>query len=88
MLIPTAVAAAPIIGMLAVMGILYTALICWVQKDIKKLIMDTKKEQKGEKLPEVRQGKDVSIGFMVEAGQQPNSVVVFNFTSKHKERPQ
>ena len=55
-------------------------------KDIKKLIQDTKKEQKGEKLPEVRQGKDVSIGFMVEAGQQPNSVVVFNFSSKHKEQ--
>ena len=30
--------AAPIIGTLAVIGILYTGLICWVQKDIKKLI--------------------------------------------------
>ena len=29
---------APIIGLLAVVGILYAALICWVQKDIKKLI--------------------------------------------------
>ncbi|MBI1337200.1 MAG: NADH-quinone oxidoreductase subunit M [Phycisphaera sp.] len=29
---------APTIGVLAVIGILYTALICWVQKDIKKLI--------------------------------------------------
>jgi NADH-quinone oxidoreductase subunit M len=29
---------APWIGTLAVIGILYTALICWVQKDIKKLI--------------------------------------------------
>ncbi len=29
---------APLIGTLAVVGILYTALICWVQKDIKKLI--------------------------------------------------
>ncbi len=32
------VEAAPYIGVLAVIGILYTALICWVQKDIKKLI--------------------------------------------------
>ena len=32
------VEAAPVIGILAVAGILYTALICWVQKDIKKLI--------------------------------------------------
>jgi len=32
------VAYAPLIGWLAVTGILYTALICWVQKDIKKLI--------------------------------------------------
>ena len=32
------VEAAPAIGVLAVIGILYTALICWVQKDIKKLI--------------------------------------------------
>lgn len=29
---------APAIGVLAVLGILYTALVCWVQKDIKKLI--------------------------------------------------
>lgn len=29
---------APYIGVLAVIGVLYTALICWVQKDIKKLI--------------------------------------------------
>ena len=29
---------APVIGVLAVTGILYTALICWVQKDLKKLI--------------------------------------------------
>ncbi|MCC5830435.1 MAG: NADH-quinone oxidoreductase subunit M [Phycisphaeraceae bacterium] len=29
---------APYIGVFAVIGILYTALICWVQKDIKKLI--------------------------------------------------
>ncbi len=29
---------APYIGIMAVAGILYTALICWVQKDIKKLI--------------------------------------------------
>ncbi|MFA9477331.1 NuoM family protein [Phycisphaerales bacterium AB-hyl4] len=29
---------APYIGVLAVIGILYTALVCWVQKDIKKLI--------------------------------------------------
>lgn len=29
---------APVIGVVAVIGILYTALICWVQKDIKKLI--------------------------------------------------
>ena len=29
---------APVIGVLAVAGVLYTALICWVQKDIKKLI--------------------------------------------------
>jgi len=28
----------PVIGALAVIGILYTALICWVQKDIKRLI--------------------------------------------------
>ena len=28
----------PVIGVLAVAGILYTALICWVQKDIKRLI--------------------------------------------------
>ena len=28
----------PVIGVLAVIGILYTALICWVQKDIKRLI--------------------------------------------------
>ena len=28
----------PVIGTLAVIGILYTALICWVQKDIKRLI--------------------------------------------------
>ncbi len=33
-----AVAAAPTIGVLAVIGILYTALICWAQRDIKKLI--------------------------------------------------
>ncbi len=32
------VEAAPAIGVLAVIGILYTALICWVQQDIKKLI--------------------------------------------------
>ena len=32
------VEAAPIIGAAAVVGILYTALICWVQKDLKKLI--------------------------------------------------
>jgi len=32
------VAMAPSIGILAIIGILYTALICWVQKDIKKLI--------------------------------------------------
>jgi NADH-quinone oxidoreductase subunit M len=32
------VAAAPVIGVFAVIGILYTALICWVQTDIKKLI--------------------------------------------------
>ncbi|MEX0654922.1 MAG: NADH-quinone oxidoreductase subunit M [Phycisphaeraceae bacterium] len=32
------VAFAPFIGVLAVIGILYTALVCWVQKDIKKLI--------------------------------------------------
>jgi len=31
-------ALAPTVGILAVAGILYTALICWVQKDIKKLI--------------------------------------------------
>ena len=36
---PEAVVAwAPTIGVFAVIGILYTALICWVQKDIKKLI--------------------------------------------------
>ena len=36
---PTAVVAfAPTIGVLAVVGILYTALICWVQTDIKRLI--------------------------------------------------
>ena len=29
---------APVIGVVAVIGILYTSLICWVQKDIKKLI--------------------------------------------------
>lgn len=29
---------APYIGVLAIIGIIYTALICWVQKDIKKLI--------------------------------------------------
>lgn len=29
---------APYVGIVAVVGILYTALICWVQKDIKKLI--------------------------------------------------
>ncbi len=29
---------APVIGTLAVIGILYTGLICWVQKDIKKLV--------------------------------------------------
>jgi NADH-quinone oxidoreductase subunit M len=29
---------APVIGTLAVTGILYTGLICWVQKDIKKLV--------------------------------------------------
>ncbi len=29
---------APVIGVLAVVGVLYTALICWVQRDIKKLI--------------------------------------------------
>ncbi len=29
---------APLIGTLAVIGILYTGLICWVQKDIKKLV--------------------------------------------------
>jgi NADH-quinone oxidoreductase subunit M len=33
-----AVKLAPVIGILAVIGILYTALICWVQRDIKKLI--------------------------------------------------
>ena len=55
-------------------------------KEIKQLIQDTAKEQKGEKLPEVRQGKKVSIGFMVEAGQQPNSVVVFNFTTKQQQQ--
>ena len=33
-----AVEFAPTIGVLAVIGVLYTALICWVQKDIKKLI--------------------------------------------------
>ncbi len=33
-----AVEYAPIIGALAVIGILYAGLICWVQKDIKKLI--------------------------------------------------
>ncbi len=32
------VTAAPVIGVLAIIGILYTALICWVQRDIKKLI--------------------------------------------------
>jgi NADH-quinone oxidoreductase subunit M len=32
------VAYAPVIGTLAIVGILYTALVCWVQKDIKKLI--------------------------------------------------
>ncbi len=32
------VAFAPYIGVFAVIGVLYTALICWVQKDIKKLI--------------------------------------------------
>ncbi|MCC7145412.1 MAG: NADH-quinone oxidoreductase subunit M [Phycisphaeraceae bacterium] len=32
------VALAPYIGLIAVIGILYTALICWVQKDLKKLI--------------------------------------------------
>lgn len=36
---PSAVVAfAPYIGVLAVAGILYTALICWVQKDVKRLI--------------------------------------------------
>jgi len=29
---------APWIGVLAIIGILYTALVCWVQKDVKKLI--------------------------------------------------
>ena len=29
---------APYVGMLAICGIIYTALICWVQKDIKKLV--------------------------------------------------
>ncbi len=29
---------APYIGVLAVIGILYTALVCWVQKDVKRLI--------------------------------------------------
>jgi len=33
-----AVIYAPYIGVFAVIGILYTALICWVQKDVKKLI--------------------------------------------------
>ena len=32
------IAYAPLVGVLAVIGILYTALICWVQRDIKKLI--------------------------------------------------
>jgi NADH-quinone oxidoreductase subunit M len=32
------VAFAPYVGAFAVVGILYTALICWVQKDVKKLI--------------------------------------------------
>ena len=33
-----AVTAAPYIAVLAIIGILYTALICWVQKDLKKLV--------------------------------------------------
>src|SRR5213075_3327360 len=33
-----AVRAAPTIAVFAIIGIIYTALICWVQKDIKKLI--------------------------------------------------
>ncbi|HEX7010979.1 MAG TPA: NADH-quinone oxidoreductase subunit M, partial [Phycisphaeraceae bacterium] len=33
-----AVAFAPYIGVVSVIGILYTALVCWVQRDIKKLI--------------------------------------------------
>lgn len=33
-----AVQAAPYVASLAIVGILYTALICWVQKDIKKLV--------------------------------------------------
>ncbi len=38
-MVPEAVVTfAPYIGVVAVIGILYTALICWVQKDIKKLI--------------------------------------------------
>src|SRR5262249_47197613 len=33
-----AVAAAPIVGVLSVIGILYAGLICWVQNDVKKLV--------------------------------------------------
>ena len=62
------------------------ALIAKKAKELKKLLSDKAQEKKGKKLPELRNAKTVSIGFMVEVGQDLNSVVVFNFRTKRKEQ--
>ena len=54
-----------------------------IKKQVKGLY---KSATEGAKLPEVTQGKLISIGFVVEPGQETNSVVVFNFQTKHKEQ--
>ena len=53
-----------------------------IKKQVKGLY---KSATEGSKLPEVAQGKIISIGFVVEPGQETNSVVVFNFQTKQKE---
>jgi len=54
-----------------------------IKKQLKAL---HKSVTEGLKLPEVVEAKQISIGFAVEAGQEPNSVAVFNFQTKQMEQ--
>lgn len=68
---------APWIGALAVAGVLYTALICWVQKDIKKLIAYSSVSHLGfcvlglfaiQKIPTHHVGQSGAVMYMINHG--------------------